>query len=64
MTSPVQSVRILVVDDDAGICDLLETVLKRDGYEVRTLSDPTTVDTEVSHSFAGLFGFGAANAAQ
>jgi DNA-binding NtrC family response regulator len=47
MSGPVQSVRILVVDDDAGICDLLETVLKRDGYEVRTLSDPTLVDTEV-----------------
>jgi two-component system OmpR family response regulator len=47
MSGPVQSVRILVVDDDAGICDLLETVLKRDGYEVKTLSDPTAVDTEV-----------------
>jgi DNA-binding NtrC family response regulator len=47
MTSPVQPIRILVVDDDAGICDLLETVLERDGYEVRTLSDPTAVETEV-----------------
>ncbi len=47
MANPVQSVRILVVDDDAGICDLLETVLKRDGYEVKTLNDPTAVDTEV-----------------
>lgn len=47
MSGPVQSVRILVVDDDAGICDLLETVLGRDGYEVKTISDPTIVDAEV-----------------
>ena len=47
MSSPVQPIRILVVDDDAGICDLLETVLKRDGYEVKTLSDPTSVDAEI-----------------
>lgn len=47
MTSPVQSIRILAVDDDAGICDLLETVLKKDGYEVKTLSDPTAVDAEI-----------------
>ena len=47
MTSPVQAIRILVVDDDAGICDLLETVLKRDGYEVKTLNDPTGADGEI-----------------
>jgi DNA-binding NtrC family response regulator len=47
MSSPVQPIRILVVDDDAGICDLLETVLKRDGYEVKTLSDPTAVENEI-----------------
>jgi DNA-binding NtrC family response regulator len=47
MTSPVQPIRILVVDDDAGICDLLDTVLTRDGYEVRTLSDPTAVEAEI-----------------
>jgi DNA-binding NtrC family response regulator len=47
MTSPVQPIRILVVDDDAGICDLLQTVLERDGYEVKTLADPTGVDSEI-----------------
>jgi two-component system OmpR family response regulator len=47
MTSPVQPIRILVVDDDAGICDLLQTVLERDGYEVKTLADPTAVDGEI-----------------
>jgi DNA-binding NtrC family response regulator len=47
MTNPVQPIRILAIDDDAGICDLLETVLRRDGYEVKTLSDPTMADAEV-----------------
>ncbi|MEI8254798.1 MAG: response regulator [Deltaproteobacteria bacterium] len=47
MSSPVQPIRILVIDDDAGICDLLETVLRRDGYEVKTLMDPTLADAEV-----------------
>lgn len=47
MSSPVQPIRILVCDDDAGICDLLDTVLARDGYEVKTLSDPTAVDAEI-----------------
>jgi DNA-binding NtrC family response regulator len=47
MTNPVQPIRILAIDDDAGICDLLETVLRRDGYDVKTLSDPTMADAEV-----------------
>ena len=47
MSSPVQPIRLLVIDDDAGICDLLETVLRRDGYEVKTLMDPTLADAEV-----------------
>jgi DNA-binding NtrC family response regulator len=47
MSSPVQPIRILVIDDDAGICDLLETVLRRDGYDVKTLSDPTAAEGEV-----------------
>ncbi len=47
MSSAVQSIRVLVVDDDAAIRDLLETVLKKDGYEVTTLDDPTKADAEV-----------------
>jgi two-component system OmpR family response regulator len=47
MSSPVQPIRILVIDDDAGICDLLETVLRRDGFDVKTLMDPTLADAEV-----------------
>jgi DNA-binding NtrC family response regulator len=47
VTSPVQSIKILVIDDDAGICDLLETVLSKDGFEVKTLRDPTQAATEI-----------------
>ena len=47
MSSAVQSIRVLVVDDDAAIRDLLETVLRKDGYEVTTLEDPTRADAEV-----------------
>lgn len=47
MSGPVQPIKILVVDDDDGICDLLRTVLERDGYEVKTLSDATAVEAEV-----------------
>ena len=41
MSDPVQHIKILVIDDDEGICDLLETVLDRDGFEVKTLREPT-----------------------
>ncbi len=47
MSSAVQAIRVLVVDDDAAIRDLLETVLRKDGYEVTTLEDPTRADAEV-----------------
>ncbi len=47
MTSPVQPVRVLVIDDDAAIRDLLETVLRRDGFDVTSLEDPTAADAEV-----------------
>ncbi len=31
--------KILVVDDEAGICDLLKIYFEREGYEVKTASD-------------------------
>ena len=31
--------KILVVDDDSYICDLLKTSLEKEGYEVRTAPD-------------------------
>lgn len=40
MTSAPQRLRVLVVDDDAAIGDLLETLLTHDGFEVTVVSDP------------------------
>jgi two-component system OmpR family response regulator len=39
--------RILIVDDDRAICDYMQTLLERDGYQVKTLSDPTGVTPEL-----------------
>ncbi len=39
--------RILIVDDDRAICDYMQTLLERDGYQVKTLSDPTGVIQEL-----------------
>lgn len=47
MSSPVQSLRVIVIDDDAAIRDLLETVLRKDGFDVHVLDDPTKADSEV-----------------
>ncbi len=41
------AVRILIVDDDRAICDYMQTLLERDGYQVKTLSDPLQVEEEV-----------------
>jgi two-component system, OmpR family, response regulator len=43
----VPSVRILIVDDDKAICDYMQTLLEKDGFVVKTLSDPTIVEDEV-----------------
>ena len=47
MTSPVQALRALVIDDDAAIRELLETVLRRDGFDVTCLEDPTLAEATV-----------------
>lgn len=44
---PAQALRVLVVDDDAAIRTLLETVLGADGYIVKTLDDPTAAESVV-----------------
>ena len=41
--------KILIVDDDRAICDYMQTLLERDGYAVKTLSDPTTIEDEVKN---------------
>ncbi len=49
MPVEMPAVRILIVDDDRAICDYMQTLLERDGYAVKTLSDPTQVEEEVRH---------------
>ncbi|MBN2433264.1 MAG: response regulator [Acidobacteria bacterium] len=46
----LKKVRILIVDDDPDVCEYLESFLKRDGYEVRTINDPTKVLEEIKNS--------------
>jgi len=43
----VPNVQILIVDDDKAICDYIQTLLEKDGFSVKTMSDPTTVEEEV-----------------
>ena len=47
MAIELPAVRILIVDDDRAICDYMQTLLERDGYQVKTLADPTAVEEEV-----------------
>lgn len=47
MAIEVPTVRILIVDDDRAICDLMQTMLEKDGFAVKTLSDPTGVEDDV-----------------
>jgi two-component system, OmpR family, response regulator len=39
--------RILIIDDDRAICDYMQTLLERDGYQVKTMSDPSGVTSEL-----------------
>jgi two-component system, OmpR family, response regulator len=43
------AVKILIVDDDKAICEYMQTLLERDGFQVKALSDPTGVEEEVRH---------------
>jgi two-component system OmpR family response regulator len=48
MPPELPAVRILIVDDDKAICDYMQTLLlERDGFHVKTISDPTLVEEEV-----------------
>ncbi len=47
MSKQLAPVRVLVVDDDRAICDYMETFLQKDGFEVKTLSDPSSAPDEV-----------------
>jgi DNA-binding response OmpR family regulator len=43
----VPNVHILIVDDDKAICDYMQTLLEKDGFTVKALSDSTLVEDEV-----------------
>jgi DNA-binding NtrC family response regulator len=43
----VPFVRILIADDDKAICDYMQTLLEKDGFIVKTISDPTLVEDEI-----------------
>ena len=47
MGKALPPVRVLVVDDDQAICEFMETFLTKDGFEVKTLSDPADAPDEV-----------------
>jgi len=47
MSRAVPPVRVLVVDDDKAICEYMETFLAKDGFDVKTLSDPSLAPAEV-----------------
>ncbi|MCC6214764.1 MAG: response regulator [Polyangiaceae bacterium] len=50
MAIEVPAVRILIVDDEPAICEYVQTLLEKDGFEVKTLSDPTLVEGELRQS--------------
>jgi DNA-binding NtrC family response regulator len=43
----VPAVRILIIDDDPAICEYMQTLLEKDGFVVKTISDPTLAEQEV-----------------
>lgn len=49
MAIQTSAIRILVCDDDQAICDYVETLLTKDGHEVRTVCDPALVEDEVKN---------------
>lgn len=47
MSTALPPVRVLVIDDDKSICEYMETFLSKDGFEVKTLMDPSLAADEV-----------------
>ena len=47
MAIELPPMKILIVDDDRAICDYMQTLLERDGYQVKSMSDPTGVTAEL-----------------
>lgn len=47
--------KILVVDDEPSVVDLVSARLKRDGYEVEGFTDPQEALDKLPDGYAGLF---------
>lgn len=47
MQPETHAVKILIVDDDRAICEYMQTLLEKDGFQVKTTTDPTTVEDEI-----------------
>ena len=47
MAIELPKIRILICDDDKDICEYMQTLLEKDGYIVKTISDPTKVEAEI-----------------
>lgn len=47
MAIELPKIRILICDDDKDICEYMQTLLEKDGYLVKTISDPTKVEAEI-----------------
>ena len=47
MAIELPKIRILICDDDKDICEYMQTLLERDGFVVKTISDPTKVEAEI-----------------
>jgi DNA-binding response OmpR family regulator len=47
MPPELPAVRILIVDDDKLICEMVQTLLEGEGYQVKALNAPSQVEDEV-----------------
>ncbi|NOY94203.1 MAG: response regulator [Deltaproteobacteria bacterium] len=47
MAKRLPRIKVLIVDDDEAICEFMETFLSKDGYSVKTLTDPAAAEKEV-----------------
>ena len=47
MAIQVPQVRILVIDDDKAICEYVQTILDKDGFSVKSLTNPLLAEEEV-----------------
>jgi DNA-binding response OmpR family regulator len=47
MPPELPAVRILIVDDDKLICEMVQTLLEGEGYQVKALNDPSQVEDEI-----------------